>query len=62
METLLDSFALLKNVRMDTQRLIEEVVFQLYTRIGICKKAHPHDLEEYLKAWVYWKRKLVEYE
>ncbi|WP_339252259.1 hypothetical protein NSQ43_00915 [Sporosarcina sp. FSL W8-0480] len=47
---------------MDTQRLIEEVVFQLYTRIGICKKAHPHDLEEYLKAWVYWKRKLMEYE
>lgn len=60
METLLDSFALLKNVRMDTQRLIEEVIFQLYTRIGICKKAHPHDLEEYLKAWEYWKRKLKE--
>ncbi|MDW0118802.1 phosphotransferase [Sporosarcina thermotolerans] len=60
METLLASFALLKNVRMDTQRLIEEVVFQLYTRIGICKKAHPHDLEEYLQAWEYWKRKLKE--
>ena len=58
METLLASFALLKNVRMDTSRLIEEVVFQLYTRIGICKKVHPHDLEEYLKAWVYWKQRL----
>ena len=58
METLLASFALLKNVQMDTPRLIEEVVFQLYTRIGICKKVHPHDLDEYLKAWEYWKQKL----
>ena len=62
METLLASFALLKNVQMDTPRLIEEVVFQLYTRIGICKKAHPHDLEEYLEAWEYWTQKLKEYE
>lgn len=61
METLLASFALLKNVEMDTSRLVEEVVFQLYTRIGICKKAHPHDLEEYLEAWEYWKHKLKEY-
>lgn len=62
MEALLESFALLKNVEMDTSRLVEEVVFQLYTRIGICKKVHPHDLEEYLKAWEYWKQKLKEYE
>lgn len=61
METLLASFALLKNVEMDTSRLVEEVVFQLYTRIGICKKVHPHDLDEYLKAWGYWKQKLKEY-
>jgi aminoglycoside phosphotransferase (APT) family kinase protein len=61
METLLVSFALLKNVEMDTSRLVEEVVFQLYTRIGICKKVHPHDLDEYLKAWGYWKQKLREY-
>ncbi|MCM3709465.1 phosphotransferase [Sporosarcina luteola] len=60
METLLASFALLKNVEMDTSRLVEEVVFQLYTRVGICKKVHPHDLEEYLKAWEYWKQKLKE--
>lgn len=57
METLLASFSLLKNVQMDTARLVEEVVFQLYTRIGICKKVHPHELDEYLKAWEYWKRK-----
>ena len=57
METLLSSFELLKNVQADTSRLIEEVVFQLYTRIGICKKVHPHELDEYLKAWEYWKRK-----
>lgn len=62
METLLGSFALLKNVEMDKARLVDEVVFQLYTRIGICKKVHPHDLAEYLKAWEYWKQKLKEYE
>ncbi|MEZ7172700.1 hypothetical protein [Sporosarcina sp. OR05] len=58
METLLSSFSLLENVQIPTSRLIEEVVFQLYTRIGICKKVHPHDLEEYLNAWDYWKRKI----
>lgn len=58
METLLSSFSLLENVQIPPSRLIEEVVFQLYTRIGICKKVHPHDLEEYLKAWDYWKRKM----
>lgn len=57
-ETLLSSFSLLKNVQISTSRLIEEVVFQLYTRIGICKKVHPHDLEEYLNAWDYWKHKM----
>ena len=62
METLLDAFALLNNMEMDASRLVEEVVFQLYTRIGICKKVHPHDLEAYLKAWEYWKHKLKEYE
>ena len=58
METLLSAFSLLENVQIPTSRLIEEVIFQLYTRIGICKKVHPHDLEEYLTAWGYWKRKM----
>lgn len=57
-ETLLSSFTLLENVQIPISRLIEEVIFQLYTRIGICKKVHPHDLEEYLSAWDYWKRKI----
>jgi hypothetical protein len=36
-------------------RLMEETLFQLYCRIGICLRHHPHDLESYLKAWDYWK-------
>lgn len=31
----------------------EEVIIQLYCRIGICLKHHPHDLADYLKAWDY---------
>ncbi|MCG3087197.1 phosphotransferase [Sporosarcina cyprini] len=57
-EALLSSFELLDSVHMETSRLIKEVVFQLYTRIGICKQAHPHDLDAYLQAWAYWKRVL----
>jgi hypothetical protein len=55
LETLLASFSLLNNVSIEKSRLIEEVVVQLYTRIGICVKVHPHDLEDYLSAWEYWK-------
>lgn len=54
-ETLRTSFSYLNNVSIDESRLIEEVVSQLYTRIGICARVHPQDLEEYLKAWQYWK-------
>lgn len=40
---------------LDRSRLIEEVIFQLYCRIGICVKLHPHDVADYLKAWDYWR-------
>lgn len=40
------------------ERLIDEVLFQLYTRIGICKKVHPHDLNDYMEVWKEWKRYL----
>lgn len=54
-ETLLSSFAFLKQVPMGSTRLIEEIIFQLYTRIGVCVKVHPHDLDDYLQAWEYWR-------
>lgn len=54
-ETLLSLFALLKQVPMGKTRLIEEVILQLYTRIGVCVKVHPHDLDDYLQAWEYWR-------
>jgi hypothetical protein len=52
--TLYESVSAL-NISIDKERLIDEVVVQLYTRIGICIKAHPQDLHDYLKAWDYWK-------
>jgi hypothetical protein len=55
LETLLASSSLLNNVSIEKSRLIEEVMVQLYTRIGICVKVHPHDLKDYLKAWEYWR-------
>ncbi|MDB5052721.1 MAG: hypothetical protein JWM44_771, partial [Bacilli bacterium] len=55
LETLIATFSLLNHEPMERSRLIEEVIFQLYCRIGICVKVHPHDLEGYLKAWEYWK-------
>ena len=54
-ETLLKSYSLLNNVSIEQSRLIEEVVVQLYTRIGICVKVHPHDLMDYLSSWEHWK-------
>lgn len=35
--------------------LYEQVLIGLYLRLGSCIKHHPTDLEEYLKAWFYWK-------
>ncbi|GGD89859.1 hypothetical protein [Paenibacillus nasutitermitis] len=55
LETLFATFELLNHEPMEKSRLIEEVILQLYCRIGICVKVHPHDLKDYLKAWDYWK-------
>ncbi|WP_043930664.1 phosphotransferase [Bacillus sp. EB01] len=37
------------------ERLLDEVLFQLYTRIGVCIKVHPHDLSGYMEAWKQWR-------
>lgn len=55
LETLFAAFELLNHQTIDKSRLIEEVTLQLYCRIGICAKVHPHDLESYLQAWDYWR-------
>lgn len=55
LETLLAAFDLLHQEHTDRSRLIEETLIQLYCWIGICSIHHPQDLNEYLKAWDYWK-------
>lgn len=55
LETFFSAFALLNHEPAERSKLIEEVMIQLYCRIGICLKHHPHDLADYLKAWDYWK-------
>ena len=57
--TLFTSFSLLNlDNSIDNSMLLEEVLFQLYTRIGICKKVHPQDLDAYLEAWKEWREYL----
>ncbi|QUG42494.1 hypothetical protein KD050_04265 [Psychrobacillus sp. INOP01] len=59
LETLFSSFKVLnQDSSIDNSMLLEEVLFQLYTRIGICKKVHPHDLGAYLEAWKEWREYL----
>lgn len=56
LRTLLSSFSLLtQDVPFNMERLLGEVLFQLYTRIGVCIRVHPHDLSGYLKAWKEWR-------
>lgn len=55
LETLLEAFAALITEPIEQEILINEVVFQLYCRIAICKQHHPDDLAAYLEAWQYWK-------
>ena len=55
LKTLFAAYDLLNDNKLERSRLIEEVIFQLFCRIGICVKVHPHDLNEYLKAWDYWR-------
>ncbi|OME75826.1 hypothetical protein BK120_30580 [Paenibacillus sp. FSL A5-0031] len=54
-ETLMPAFVMLNQSDEDQPRLIEEVIIQLYYRLGICLKHHPHDIDDYLQAWRYWK-------
>lgn len=59
LDTLFSSFKYLNIPESFTsERLIDEVLFQFYTRIGICIKAHPHDLSSYLEAWSQWRNDL----
>jgi fructosamine-3-kinase len=46
---------LMSNKEKNIPFLYEEVIIGLYLRLGTCIKHHPHDFEEYLKAWYYWK-------
>lgn len=55
-DTLFSAFDFLEQGRIEKSRLIEEVLVQLYCRIGICLKYHPGDLAEYKIAWEYWKK------
>ncbi|MEK8214734.1 phosphotransferase [Paenibacillus sp. FSL L8-0463] len=57
--TLFKAFDQLKQKAIGHSRLIEEVVFQLYCRIGICARVHPQDLKDYLTAWEHWRTHLV---
>jgi hypothetical protein len=59
LNTLLSLFTLLtRDVSFTKERLVDEVLFQLYTRIGVCIKVHPHDLSEYMEAWKEWREYL----
>ncbi len=40
------------------ERLLDECIFQLYTRIGVCIRVHPQDLPSYLEAWKEFSRHL----
>ncbi|MBT2682303.1 hypothetical protein [Bacillus sp. ISL-37] len=46
------------NTYFSKERLLGEVLFQLYTRIGVCIKVHPQDLNEYMEAWREWREYL----
>lgn len=55
LDTLHAAAAFLNNGPLDTASLVEAVAIELYCRIGISLKHHPHDLADYLEAWNYWK-------
>ncbi len=57
-ETLFAAYRMLEHQPVSNARLVEETAVQLYCRIGICVRHHPHDLADYLKAWDYWKELL----
>lgn len=43
------------NIKRELVNLYEQVIIGLYLRLGKCIKHHSNDLEEYFKAWYYWK-------
>jgi hypothetical protein len=58
MDTLLEAVGSLNHSVMqkaDHRILIEEVLVQLYCRIGTCLKYHSHHISDYLQAWSYWR-------
>jgi hypothetical protein len=55
-DTLFTTFDFLAPVRVEKTRLIQEVLIQLYCRIGLSVKHHPSDLAEYIVAWRHWKQ------
>lgn len=59
LSTLFSAFSLWNGQASFTEeRLLDEVLFQLYTRIGVCIKVHPHDLSGYMEAWKEWREYL----
>jgi len=44
--------------KVTTEFLNQEVIIGLYIRLGNCMKHHPHELDQYLHAWKYWKKQL----
>ncbi|WP_137789237.1 aminoglycoside phosphotransferase family protein [Bacillus sp. E(2018)] len=57
-ETIDSSMSYFMNEGKYTPFLYERVMIGLYIRLGICIKHHPHNFEEYLKAWYYWRELL----
>ncbi|WP_144699665.1 aminoglycoside phosphotransferase family protein [Fictibacillus phosphorivorans] len=41
--------------------IYENVLIGLYHRLAACKKHHPNDFDEYVKAWFYWKEILEKF-
>lgn len=54
-ETLRVVFSKLQLEHIHESQLINEVIFQLFCRISTCSRVHPEDLQDYLRAWDYWK-------
>lgn len=52
------SVSKLKPELVNTAELYTEVILGLYSRIATCLIHHPHDLDEYLGAWSYWKHRV----
>ncbi|MEH7346693.1 phosphotransferase [Bacillus sp. JJ1532] len=46
---------LLLKEKISEQFLYEQVLIGLYLRLAACIKHHPHDFNDYLNAWNYWK-------